>query len=118
MLAIVITLVVSLGITLLSLQTKYDFTSCFHYMLMVTLLLAFISSGIIVAVLSLFDMIFTAIYAAIGAILVVLCLTFDVQMIISGHRKFKITTNDYIFTCLQLFLDLFYFIFFSCEKSE
>ena len=119
MLAVIITLVVSLVITLLSLQTKYDFTSCFHYMLMVTLLSAFVSSGILIVSSGIITgTIFPAIYAAIGAIFIVLCITIDVQMLISGNRKIKLTTNDYIFTCLQLYIDLFYFVFFSCEKNE
>jgi protein lifeguard len=125
MLAIIIILIVSIGITLLSLQTKYDFTSCFHYLLMVTLLFAFISSGLIVAILSLFDtnnssnnMIYTGLYSALAAVLIVLYLTIMVQMIISGNRKFKLTKNDYVFICLQLYFDLYYFIFFICEKNE
>ena len=112
MLAIVIALVVSLGITMLSLQTKYDFTSCFHYMLMVTLILSFVTSGVILVIVWLLnDEILIAFYAALGAILFILCVTINVQMLISGNRKIKLTTNDYVYTCLQLFLDLFYFIF-------
>ncbi len=124
MLAIIIILIVSIGITLLSLQTKYDFTSCFHYLLMVTLLFAFISSVLIVAILSLLDannrnnMIYTGLYSALAAVLIVLYLTIMVQMIISGNRKFKLTKNEYVFICLQLYFDLYYFIFFSCEKNE
>ena len=122
MLAIIIILIVSIGITLLSLQTKYDFTSCFHYLLMVTLLFAFISSGLIVAILSIFDtnnnLIYTGLYSALAAVLIVLYLTIMVQMIISGNRKFKLTKNEYVFICLQLYFDLYYFIFFSCEKNE
>jgi protein lifeguard len=122
MLAIIITLIVSIGITLLSLQTKYDFTSCFHYLLMVTLLFAFISSGLIVAILSIFDtnnnLIYTGLYSALAAVLIVLYLTIMVQMIISGNRKFKLTKNEYVFICLQLYFDFYYFIFFSCEKNE
>ena len=99
MLAIIIILIVSIGITLLSLQTKYDFTSCFHYLLMVTLLFAFISSGLIVAILSIFDtnnnLIYTGLYSALAAVLIVLYLTIMVQMIISGNRKFKLTKNEY-----------------------
>ena len=97
MLAIIIILIVSIGITLLSLQTKYDFTSCFHYLLMVTLLFAFISSGLIVAILSIFDtnnnLIYTGLYSALAAVLIVLYLTIMVQMIISGNRKFKLTSS-------------------------
>lgn len=122
MLAIIIILIVSIGITLLSLQTKYDFTSCFHYLLMVTLLFAFISSGLIVAILSIFDtnnnLIYTGLYSALAAVLIVLYLTIMVQMIISGNRKFKLTKNEYVFIYLQLYFDLYYFIFFSCEKNE
>jgi FtsH-binding integral membrane protein len=119
MMAVCITLVVSLGITLLSLQTKYDFTSCFHYMLMVTLLITFISSGIVIATSGIIiETIFPAIYAAIGAVFVVLCVTIDVQMLISGNRKIKVTTTDYVYVCFQLYIDLFYFLFFSCEKNE
>ena len=117
MLALIISLVVSLGITVLSLQTKYDFTSCFHYMLMVTLILTFVSSGVTLVALWLYDDIFSAFYGALGACLLVLCMTIDVQMLISGNRKIKLNTNDYVFTCLQLYLDLFYFLFFSCEKE-
>jgi protein lifeguard len=119
MLAIVIALVVSLGITMLSLQTKYDFTSCFHYMLMVTLILSFVTSGVILVIVCLLnDEILIAFYAALGAILFILCVTINVQMLISGNRKIKLTTNDYVYTCLQLYLDLFYFIFFNCENKE
>jgi FtsH-binding integral membrane protein len=117
MLSLIITLVVSLGITILSLQTKYDFTSCFHYMLMVTLILTFVSSGAIIVALWLYDDIYSAFYAALGALVVILCITVDVQMLISGKRYIKLTTNDYVYVCLQLYLDLFYFLFFSCEKN-
>ena len=117
MLSLIITLVVSLGITLLSLQTKYDFTSCFHYMLMVTLILTFVSSGAILVALWLNDDIYSAFYAALGALVAILCITIDVQMLISGKRNIKLTTNDFVYVCLQLYLDLFYFLFFSCEKN-
>ena len=85
---------------------------------MCTLLFSFVSSGIVLTVMAIYGMVFTAIYGAVGAILFVLCITIDVQMLISGNRKIKLTTNDYFYTCFQLYLDLFYFLFFSCEKSE
>lgn len=118
MLANITVLIVSIGITLLSLQTKYDFTSCFHYMLMVSLVLAFVSSGIIIAVGSILNLIYSAIYAAIGAILVVLFLTIDAQLLISGKRKTKLTTNDFVFTSLHIYFDLFYIIYFPFSKKE
>lgn len=83
---------------------------------MVSLLLVFITSGISIAIASLVNLLSTAIYAAIGAVLLTLYVTIDVQMLISGNRKIQLTSKDHFYTSLLIYFDIFYIIFFPFEK--
>jgi protein lifeguard len=110
LIAVGITLVVVIGVTLVSIQTKYDFTNC--WLLMICLSFAFLGFGIACAVASAFSgpqsYILQAVYGGVGAVLMSMFLAIDTQMLIGGKRKLQFSPEDYIFAALQIYLDICY----------
>lgn len=116
LLAIVILLVVFIGITLLSLQTTYDFISCLHYSLMVSFLLAFITFGIVSGVASLKGKLYDALYGGLAALLVTFYVIFEAHMLTTGQRGLNLEPIDYLATVLQLYFDIYYPIYYIIQR--
>lgn len=103
LLALVITMAVTIGLTLFAFQTKYDFTmmgGVLYSALLVLILLGFIN-------------IFwhgnrmTTVYAAFGALVFAAYLVYDTQLLMGGkHKKYQISPDEYVFAALNLYLDI------------
>jgi protein lifeguard len=104
--ALIITIFVVLGVTLFSMQTKIDFTR--HWFTIFCLSLAFISFTFVFLILTWFSSIAQAIYGGIGALLMILFLAIDTQMLIGGKRRFQFSQEDYVYVALQIYLDICY----------
>ncbi|CAF1468505.1 unnamed protein product, partial [Rotaria sp. Silwood1] len=87
LIAVGITVFVCLGITLFSFQTKYDFTSCFGVLLVISLI--FLAFGIVC--------IFT--YSRFLAV--------DTRLLIGG-KQHEISAEDHVFASLMLYIDVLY----------
>ncbi|KPM04572.1 lifeguard-like protein [Sarcoptes scabiei] len=101
--AVMITAVICVGLTLFAMQTKIDFT-VYNGMLFVVFM--------VFALFGLIMMFFPRnntmhlVYACIGAFLFSAFLLIDTQMITGGTHKLQMSTEDYVFAALTLYLDI------------
>ncbi|KAI7807834.1 transmembrane BAX inhibitor motif containing 1a [Triplophysa rosa] len=104
-LALGITAVVCIAVTVFCFQTKVDFTKCAG-LFSVLGIVVFVTGIITVIVLS-FKYIpwLHMVYAAIGAIAFTLFLAYHTQLLI-GNRKHSIGPEEYVFAALSLYVDI------------
>jgi FtsH-binding integral membrane protein len=96
------TMFITLGLTLFSVQTKWDFTGIGPYLSVVLFGLLFL--GFIQIFVH--DQVLNTVYSSIGAILFSFYIVYDTQLIVGGDHKNKIGTEEYIFAALSLYLDI------------
>lgn len=101
--AVAITAVICLGLTLFAFQTKIDFTA-FNGIMFV----AFMVFALFGLIMMFFrgNNLMHLIYSCIGAFLFSVFLVIDTQMLIGGTHKLQISTEDYVFAALNLYLDI------------
>uniref|UniRef100_M4AAF4 Transmembrane BAX inhibitor motif containing 1a n=1 Tax=Xiphophorus maculatus TaxID=8083 RepID=M4AAF4_XIPMA len=104
-LALGITAVVCIAVTVFCFQTKVDFTKCQG--LFCVLGIVMFVTGIITAIVLSFKYIYWLhmLYAAIGAIVFTLFLAYHTQLLI-GNRKYSISPEEYVFAALSLYVDI------------
>ncbi|KAG5860885.1 Protein lifeguard 1, partial [Gonioctena quinquepunctata] len=100
--AVGITAVVCLGLTLFAFQTKWDFT-LLGGVLFVTLLILMVS-GIFAACFRTEGA--NIAYAALGAALFSIYLIYDTQLMMGGQHKYSISPEEYIFAAINLYVDV------------
>lgn len=100
--AVGITCLICFGLTIFSLQTKWDFTMMGGF-LFVGLLVVFVF-GFIVALFP--NSAASSVYSACGALLFSLYLVYDTQIMMGGKHKYSISPEEYIFAALNLYLDI------------
>lgn len=105
LLALGITAVVTVAVTVFCFQTKVDFTKC-QGLFCVLGIVIFVTGIITVIVLS-FKYIpwLHMLYAAIGAIVFTLFLAYHTQLLI-GNRKYSISPDEYVFAALSIYVDI------------
>lgn len=105
MFAIAITMLITLGVTAFSMQTKYDFTNC--WMVLLCMSWAMVGFGISMIIGWRFGMnLMTPLYGGLGALIMALFLAIDTQLIMGLNTKYKYSSEDYINAALQLYLDI------------
>ena len=98
-----ITLACAIGITLFSLQSKWDFTIVAGLM---------VCMGMMLPVIGLCFLIFQEedwiqiLYGSIGAIVFAGYLVLDTQFMVGGKHKYALSPEEYIFAALNLYLDI------------
>ncbi|MBN3315821.1 LFG3 protein, partial [Atractosteus spatula] len=104
-LALGITAIVCIIVTVFCFQTKVDFTSCGG--LFCVLGIVVFVTGIITTIVLSFKYIpwLHMLYAAIGAIAYTLFLAYHTQLLI-GNRKHSISPEEYVFGALSLYIDI------------
>ena len=100
--AVGVTAVVVVALTIFAFQTKIDFT-IFSGILFV-LLICLIVFGFIAILFP--SNILTAVYGSLGALLFSAYLVVDTQMMMGGKHKYSISPEEYIFAALNLYLDI------------
>lgn len=112
--AMIITAVVSISVTIFCFQTKVDFTSCTG--LFCVLGIVMMVTGIVSAIVLAFKYIYWVhmVYAALGAICFTLFLAYDTQLVL-GNRKHTISPEDYITGALQIYTDIVYIFTFVLQ---
>lgn len=104
-LAIGITAIVTLAVTVFCFQTKVDFTKC-RGLFCVLGIVFFVVGIITVIVLSITYIPWLhMLYAAIGAVVFTLFLAYHTQLLI-GNRKYSISPDEYVFGALSLYVDI------------
>ena len=100
--ALGITSVVVVALTIFAFQTKIDFTGFGVYLFVFAIvLMVFGIIGIIFR-----SQILNILYAAFGAGLFSLYLVFDTQLMLGGKHKYSISPEDYIFAALNIYIDI------------
>ncbi|KAM9483566.1 transmembrane BAX inhibitor motif containing 1a isoform 1-T2 [Clarias gariepinus] len=104
-LALGITVLVCIAVTVFCFQTKVDFTKCGG--LFCVLGIVVFVTGIITAIVLSFKYIpwLHMLYAAIGAIVFTLFLAYHTQLLI-GNRKHSISPEEYVFAALSIYVDV------------
>ncbi|KAG7242100.1 hypothetical protein INR49_024146 [Caranx melampygus] len=99
--AVGITAFVCFAVVLFSLQTKYDFTSCYGVLYVCLFVLFF------VFLLCIFirDRILHIMYAGLGALLFTCFLAVDTQMLL-GNKELSLSPEEYVFAALTLYTDI------------
>ncbi|XP_075252838.1 protein lifeguard 2-like [Convolutriloba macropyga] len=100
--AITVTAVVALSLTLFAFQTKIDFTV--YSGLLFVLLICLLVFGIIAIIFP--NDILTAVYGSLGALVFSAYLVIDTQMMIGGNHRYTISPEEYIFAAINLYLDI------------
>uniref|UniRef100_A0A3B4UER1 Transmembrane BAX inhibitor motif containing 1 n=1 Tax=Seriola dumerili TaxID=41447 RepID=A0A3B4UER1_SERDU len=115
-LAMGITAVVCIAVTIFCFQTKVDFTSCGGLLCIAAVLLMII--GIVTAIVLSFQYVpwLHMLYAAIGAIVYTLFLVYNTQLLI-GNRELAISPEEYIYGALSLYVDIVHIFLFILQIS-
>ncbi|XP_038567574.1 glutamate receptor, ionotropic, N-methyl D-aspartate-associated protein 1b (glutamate binding) [Micropterus salmoides] len=99
--AVGITAVVCFTVVIFSLQTKYDFTSC--YGVLFVCLIVLVVFGILCIIIR--DRILHIVYAGLGALLFTCFLAVDTQLLL-GNKELALSPEEYIFAALNLYTDI------------
>uniref|UniRef100_A0A3B4TJG0 Transmembrane BAX inhibitor motif containing 1 n=1 Tax=Seriola dumerili TaxID=41447 RepID=A0A3B4TJG0_SERDU len=104
-LALAITAVVCIAVTVFCFQTKVDFTKC-QGLFCVLGIVVFVT-GIITTIVLSFKYILWLhmLYAALGAIAFTMFLAYHTQLLI-GNRKHSISPEEYVFAALSIYVDI------------
>ncbi|XP_057707841.1 protein lifeguard 3-like [Corythoichthys intestinalis] len=115
-LAMGITAVVCITVTVFCFQTKVDFTSCGGFLSIAAILLAII--GAVTAIVLFFHYVpwLHMLYAAIGAIIYTLFLVYNTQLLI-GNRELAISPEEYVYGALSLYIDIVHIFLFILQIS-
>ncbi|KAM7380747.1 hypothetical protein PAMP_004022 [Pampus punctatissimus] len=116
LLAMGITALVCVAVTIFCFQTKVDFTSCGGLLCIASVLLMII--GIVTAIVLSFQYVpwLHMLYAAIGAIIYTLFLVYNTQLLI-GNRELAISPEEYIYGALSLYIDIVHIFLFILQIS-
>ncbi|KAL6100606.1 tmbim1 [Pungitius sinensis] len=115
-LAMGITALVCIAVTVFSFQTKVDFTSCGGLLCVASVALMII--GVVTAVVLSFQYVpwLHMLYAAIGAIVYTLFLVYNTQLLI-GNRELAISPEEHIYGALSLYIDIVHIFLFILQVS-
>lgn len=99
--AVGITAFVCFTVVIFSLQTKYDFTSCYGVLFVCLIVL------ILMGILCIFirDRILHIVYAGLGALLFTCFLAVDTQLLL-GNKELSLSPEEYVFAALNLYTDI------------
>jgi len=107
LLCLIITTICCGGIIIFSSQTKYDLTSMMGFMFIASMVLMVFGLVAIIGVAFFHVRWLYTIYAGLAALLFMVYLAIDIQMIMGG-RKYEISPEDHIFAAIQVFIDIIY----------
>jgi FtsH-binding integral membrane protein len=103
LMAVGITVVLVLALTIFALQTKIDFTAMGGVLLVA--LVCLLMFGLMVWIFP-GNKILNIVYASIGAFIFGCYIIFDTQMMMGGKHKYSLDPEEYIFASLNLYLDI------------
>jgi len=98
-----ITAAVTIGLTLFAFQTKWDFTACGGMLCGLLVILFF--AGILMIFLPKTKWTIIA-YASLGALVFMMYIVYDTQLMMGGKHKYSLSPEEYIFASLSLYLDI------------
>lgn len=100
--AVGITAVVCLGLTLFAFQTKWDFTMIGGFLFVALLIL------MVFGIVTIFvrGKTMQMVYASLGALLFSIYLIYDTQLMMGGKHKYSLSPEEYVFAALNLYMDI------------
>ncbi|XP_052434067.1 protein lifeguard 1-like [Carassius gibelio] len=101
MMAIGITVLVCFTVIIFSLQTKYDFTTCYGVLFVCSIVMLFFG----ILCIFLYNRIMDLIYSTLGALMFTCFLAVDTQMLL-GNKTLSLNPEEYVFAALNLYLDI------------
>ncbi|XP_013864230.1 glutamate receptor, ionotropic, N-methyl D-aspartate-associated protein 1b (glutamate binding) [Austrofundulus limnaeus] len=99
--AVGITAVVCFTVIIFSMQTKYDFTSCYGVLFVCLIVLILFSILCIIFQ----SMVLQIVYAGLGALLFTVFLAVDTQLLL-GNKELALSPEEYVFAALNLYTDI------------
>ncbi|XP_047993155.1 protein lifeguard 1-like [Leguminivora glycinivorella] len=101
LMAVAITTVTSLVITVFALNTKYDFTTWGGF------LICFSTPILVLGIICVFirNNIIDYVYSAVTCIAFCMYLVYDTQLMILGKHRYTVGPDDYVFATLNLYVD-------------
>lgn len=106
LIAVGVTSIVVLGVTLFAIQSKFDFTNC--WLLLFCLILSLVVSCISIGVAYRYNVVMAGVYGGIGATLMAIFLAIDTQLLMGRKGKLAFSPEDYVNAALQLYIDICY----------
>lgn len=103
LMAVGLTTVIVIGLTLFAFQTKYDFTMCGGFLCIMLLLL---TVGSIIGAIFFRGELGQFIIACAGAAIFSMYIVYDTQIMMGGEHKYSISPEEYIFAALNLYMDI------------
>ncbi|VIO97919.1 Uncharacterized protein BM_BM3969 [Brugia malayi] len=107
LLCLIITVICCSGIIIFSSQTKYDLTSMYGIVFIISLVIMVFGIVAVIAAIAFHVRWLYTVYAGLAALLFMVYLAIDIQAIMGG-RKHEISPEDYILAAVQVFLDIVY----------
>ncbi|XP_072359929.1 protein lifeguard 1 [Scyliorhinus torazame] len=101
MIALGSTVAVCLAVILFASQTRFDFTLCYGFLLVASIILFMFGFFSIFF----YDRILQIVYGSLGAMIFSIFLAADIQLILAKHR-YSLSPEEYIFGALILYLDI------------
>lgn len=99
--AVGLTAIVCFGLTVFAFIVPIDFTMCYGFLIIVTILF------LIFATVAIFfrSRTLDVVKASIGVALISFYIVFDTQLMMGGNHKYSISPEDYITAALSLYID-------------
>ncbi|XP_011484326.1 protein lifeguard 1-like [Oryzias latipes] len=107
-----VTLVISAAVIAFSAQTRYDFTFCYGFLLIVVV--DFVMFGFLYTFC--YSHITNAIHGCLGALLYALFLVVDCQLMM-GRMSYRLDPEEYIYAALMIYLDIFLIFLYLLGKK-
>uniref|UniRef100_A0A673GT71 Protein lifeguard 1-like n=1 Tax=Sinocyclocheilus rhinocerous TaxID=307959 RepID=A0A673GT71_9TELE len=101
MMAIGVTVLVCFTVIVFSLQTRYDFTSCYGVLFVCFIVVLFFG----ILCIFLYNRILDLIYASLGALIFTCFLAVDTQLLL-GNKTLSLSPEEHVFAALNLYLDI------------
>ena len=101
-----VTLFVVVGVSLVAIQTKFDFTNCWLVALCLTI--GLIGASIGIGISARYNVVLQGIYGGIGALVMAIFLAIDTQLLMGRKGSLAYSPEDYINVALQLYIDICY----------
>ncbi|KAG5685119.1 hypothetical protein PVAND_014315 [Polypedilum vanderplanki] len=103
LMAIGLTTIIVIGLTLFAFQTKYDFTMCGGFLCICLLILTI---GSLIGAFFFRGELGQFIIACAGAAIFSMYIVYDTQIMMGGEHKYSISPEEYIFAALNLYMDI------------
>ncbi|KAA3677438.1 uncharacterized protein DEA37_0009093 [Paragonimus westermani] len=106
LIALIMTILLCLAITLFAVQTRWDFTICSGFILVASVCVFLVGMACLIVNFTLgTNRVLQAVYAGLVLLLFGFMLVYDTQQVVGG-RKYELDEEEYVFGAMQLYVDV------------